>query len=182
LSSGFGRDKELSYRRHKGSVVLIKHHLVWMARCRRRVLVGPVAVRLEQLLHEKAGELNVTIEQFALQPDHLHLFVFVSAPPAWAVSQVVFRRKGYTSRALRQEFPQLLKKLSERWHACPFCGFSCHRDENAAQNIRKKGGGTAFGEPVALAENREPHRFSSCECQLSLPFLSWQGDAGRRWA
>ena len=43
------------------------------------------------------------------------------------------------------------KKLSERWHTCPYCGFSCHRDENAARNARKKGGDTAFGEGLAVA-------------------------------
>jgi len=27
------------------------------------------------------------------------------------------------------------KKLGERWHTCPHCGLSLHRDENAARNI-----------------------------------------------
>jgi putative transposase len=27
------------------------------------------------------------------------------------------------------------KKLAERWHTCPHCGLSLHRDENAAKNI-----------------------------------------------
>lgn len=43
------------------------------------------------------------------------------------------------------------KKLSERWHSCPYCGCELHRDHNAALNIQKKGGGTAFGESLALA-------------------------------
>ena len=30
------------------------------------------------------------------------------------------------------------KKLSERWHSCPECGCSLHRDINAARNILKK--------------------------------------------
>ena len=30
------------------------------------------------------------------------------------------------------------KKLSDRWHICPHCGLSLHRDENAARNILKR--------------------------------------------
>lgn len=48
------------------------------------------------------------------------------------------------------------KELSERWHSCE-CGCELHRDVNAAMNILTKanitqlGGGTAFGDRVALA-------------------------------
>jgi putative transposase len=52
----------------------------------------------------------VVVEHLAIQPDHLHLFV--SAPPSLAVSQIVFRLKGYTARVLRKEFPHLLRLLS----------------------------------------------------------------------
>jgi len=48
------------------------------------------------------------------------------------------------------------KELSERWHSCE-CGCELHRDVNAAiniltkANIKQLGGGTAFGDRVALA-------------------------------
>lgn len=108
---------EAAYRHNKGSVVLIKYHLIWIPRRRRKVLVGPIADRLEQLLREKAAELNVTVEHLAIHPDHLHLFV--SAPPSLAASQIVFRLKGYTSRTLRQEFPHLLR-LPSLWTTAYF--------------------------------------------------------------
>jgi putative transposase len=43
------------------------------------------------------------------------------------------------------------KKLSQRWHSCPYCASEMHRDHNAARNIQKRGGGTAFGEALAIA-------------------------------
>ena len=43
-------------------------------------------------------------------PDHVHLFL--SCQPSIAPDQVMFRIKGYSSRVLRQEFPQLLKMPS----------------------------------------------------------------------
>ncbi|WP_287908775.1 zinc ribbon domain-containing protein [Chloroflexus sp.] len=42
------------------------------------------------------------------------------------------------------------KRLAVRWHSCPYCGCELHRDHNAALNILKKGGGTAFGEALPL--------------------------------
>ncbi len=57
----------------------------------------------------------------------------------------------YTSQDCSSCGDRVPKKLSERWHSCPFCGFNCHRDENAARNIVKKGGGTAFGEGLQSA-------------------------------
>ena len=98
-------------------MVLIKYHLIWIPRRRRKVLVGPIAGRLEQLLRKKAAELNVAVEHLAIHPDHLHLFV--SAPPSLAVSQIVFRLKGSTSRVLRQEFPHLLR-LPSLWTTAYF--------------------------------------------------------------
>jgi hypothetical protein len=44
----------------------------------------------------------------------------VSAPPTLAPDQIMFRVKGYTSRHLRQEFPELLK-LPSMWTRSYFC-------------------------------------------------------------
>ena len=86
------------YRHRNGCVVLIKYHLIWIPRRRRKVLVGAVADRLEQLLQAKCAELEIMIEHLAIQPDHLHLFI--EAPPMLAPSQIAFRLKGYTSQAV----------------------------------------------------------------------------------
>jgi len=45
------------------------------------------------------------------------------------------------------------KKLYERWHNCPCCGLSIHRDVNATINILKRSGlGEAIGDSPALAD------------------------------
>ncbi len=47
--------------------------------------------------------------------------------------------------------------LSVRWHSCPDCGTSLHRDHNAARNIRNIGrAGQALRGGVALARVVEP--------------------------
>jgi putative transposase len=37
------------------------------------------------------------------------------------------------------------KSLSDRWHSCPYCDLSLHRDHNAAIRVLQVGGGTAVG-------------------------------------
>src|SRR4028118_2054151 len=105
------------YIHNRGSIVMLKYHLIWVPRRRRKVLVGAVAGRLEESLREKAQELEVGIEHLAIQPDHLHMFV--NAPPSLAVSQLVYRFKGYTSRVLRQDFPHL-RKMPSMWTTAYF--------------------------------------------------------------
>lgn len=114
------------YRHNKGSVIMLKYHLVWIPRRRRSVLVGAVAHRLEVLLREKAKELEVGIEHLAVCPDHLHMFI--NAPPSLAVSQIVYRFKGYTSRRLRQEFAHL-KRMPSMWTTAYFASTAARISE-----------------------------------------------------
>jgi putative transposase len=47
------------------------------------------------------------------------------------------------------------KGLSVRWHRCPDCGTSLHRDHNAAKNIERFGQNLRGGAGVPASENRE---------------------------
>jgi putative transposase len=47
------------------------------------------------------------------------------------------------------------KGLSVRWHACPECGTSLHRDHNAAKNIERLGQSLRGGVALAASGNRE---------------------------
>jgi putative transposase len=46
------------------------------------------------------------------------------------------------------------KGLSVRWHSCPDCGASLHRDHNAAKNIERAGQAHRGGVALAALENR----------------------------
>jgi REP-associated tyrosine transposase len=100
------------YRRNKGSVTSIRYHVIWIPRRRRKVLVGDVARRLIALLRDKAAEIDVNIMHLAVEPDHIHLFL--DCPQHLAISQIVFRFKGYTSRILRKEFEHL-RRMPSMW-------------------------------------------------------------------
>jgi putative transposase len=97
------------YAKNAGAVFSLKLHIVWCPKHRRPVLTDQVAVCLESLLHEKAGELEMTIHALEVMPDHVHLFI--DFDPCWGVAEIVNRLKGFTSRILRKEFPALRSHL-----------------------------------------------------------------------
>jgi len=83
----------------------LRYHLVWIPKYHKRILKGPVAVRLEALLRQ-ACELNGwEAQELAIQPDHVHLLVQVQA--RYSVSAVMKLLKGGTSRVVRAEFTEL---------------------------------------------------------------------------
>jgi putative transposase len=92
------------------TVYNVCYHIIWCPKYRRKVLEGYVEIRLKELLHDKAEELEVEIE---VMPDHLHLFV--NASPALAPHHIVQQFKGLTSRRLRDEFPSLKSRLPSLW-------------------------------------------------------------------
>lgn len=90
----------------------INYHFVWIPKYRRKILVGPVAEELERLIRKICDEREVEVLSLSIQPDHVHLFV--SAPPRHAPSVLINTIKGYTSRYLRQKFPELSKYTGPR--------------------------------------------------------------------
>jgi REP element-mobilizing transposase RayT len=65
----------MEYIHDNHTVHLIVYHIIWCPRRRRKVLNGPVARRLEQIIHETACEHDWKIIQLAIQPNHVHLFI-----------------------------------------------------------------------------------------------------------
>ena len=87
-------------------------HLVWIPKRRKKVLVGDVKIRLNEIFQELAIEKEWLIRALEIAPDHIHLFVEIH--PTDAINQVVKAFKGRSSTYLRREFPDL-KKLPSLW-------------------------------------------------------------------
>jgi putative transposase len=84
---------------------------------------------------------------------------------AWAGRRVIGINPAYTSQVCSGCGVVVQKGLSVRWHACPDCGTSLHRDHNAARNIERLGQSLRGGVALAASENRESPGFSRGECQ-----------------
>ena len=102
----------MDYQHERHNVHLVVYHLIWCPKRRRKVLIGAIKERLEQLIREVASEHGWTILELAIQPDHVHLFL--RGDPYTAPSDIARLIKGRSSRVLRDEFPELLK-LPSLW-------------------------------------------------------------------
>jgi putative transposase len=80
----------------------------------------------------------------------------LSFKAACAGRSVVAVPPAYTSQACSGCGVIVSKGLSVRWHSCPACGTSLHRDHNAAKNIQWRGQRLRGVPAVAGALNREP--------------------------
>ena len=98
-----------SYRTEPHSKYALKVHLIWVPKYRKAVLVGPVALRVRDLLREVAMERELTIISGKVARDHVHLLL--GHRPHQSVSQIVQGLKGISSRMLLEEFPHLRKQF-----------------------------------------------------------------------
>src|SRR5215470_1499520 len=97
----------MDYQHEQLSVHLIVYHVIWCPKRRRKVLVGPVRTRLEQIVGEVAAEHDWTVIELAIRPDHVHLFI--RANPYTLPSDIPRLIKARSSHLLREQFPHLLK-------------------------------------------------------------------------
>jgi putative transposase len=81
------------------------YHLVWIPKYRRKVLTGEVAEETKRLIGEACERNGLILLAVETDVDHVHCFV--SAPPRWSPAQIANVLKGYTSRLLRDRFPEL---------------------------------------------------------------------------
>lgn len=97
----------MEYKSNNKQVYLINYHLIWCPKRRKKVLVGVIKERLEQIIKQVANERDVDILTLEIMSDHLHLFV--STYPQLEIHRLVKAFKGRSSNILRKEFPELLR-------------------------------------------------------------------------
>ncbi|MBS9385597.1 MAG: IS200/IS605 family transposase [Dolichospermum sp. BR01] len=95
------------YRHESNAVSLLNYHFVFIPKRRKKVLVGSIAERLQQIICELVVENRWKIITMEIMPDHVHLFLNVK--PTDDPSSIMRKIKGRASHHLRKEFPELLK-------------------------------------------------------------------------
>ena len=121
----------MRYDTGKHTVFYHRYHIVWITKYRYRVLRGELRERVRDIIRQVCAELGVTIHKGILSTDHVHMLV--SVPPQHAISDVVRRVKGRSSRKIQQEFPTIRK----RYWGCHFWarGYFCTTSGNITDDV-----------------------------------------------
>ena len=149
------RRKRGSARRKKAVVLLAKaHQRVRRARADFHHKTALQLVRqYDVIYHEDLQTANMVknhhLAKSIADAGWSQFLSILSFKAACAGREVVAVNPAYTSQACSGCGVLVAKGLSVRWHTCPECGTSLHRDHNAAKNIERLGQSLRGG--VALA-------------------------------
>lgn len=103
----------MEYRSNRNVVYSCKYHVVFCPKYRRTVLLHPIDERLKQIVADVISETHSRLIEMEVMPDHVHLLV--ECDPQFGIHRLVKAIKGRSSRLLRQEFPQLRRRIPTLW-------------------------------------------------------------------
>lgn len=79
-----------------------KYHVVFIPKCRRKVMYGAIRQELGPMIRELAQQKESVVEEGHLMADHVH--ILLSVPPKYSVSGVVGYIKGKSAIAIARKF------------------------------------------------------------------------------
>lgn len=100
-------------RSNNNVVYICRYHVVFCPKYRRKVLMPPIDERLKVILAEQIERWGQELIEMEVMPDHVHLLV--GCDPQFGIHRLVKLLKGYSSHALRVEFPALKRRLPSLW-------------------------------------------------------------------
>ena len=103
----------MDYESNKNIVYNCKYHVVFCPKYRRKVLNEIIGNRLKDIIAQICEEIKADLVEIEVMPDHVHILIGVD--PQFGVHTAIKRIKGVSSRILRQEFNELVKKLPTLW-------------------------------------------------------------------
>jgi putative transposase len=151
------RRKKGSNRRKKAVVLLAKAHQ--RVRRQRADHAHKAALKLvreyDVIYHESLQVTNLVKNHHlakSISDAGWGMFLTILAfKAACAGKRVIAVNPAYTSQACSGCGVLVAKGLSVRWHNCPDCGTSLHRDHNAARNIERLGQSLRGAMPLGVA-------------------------------
>lgn len=110
-----------------------KYHIVWIPKCRRKVLYGRIREHLGNVIRELARQRESLVLEGHLCSDHVH--VYISIPPKYAVAQVVGYIKGKSAIHIARTFGGRTRNFTgENFWARGHFASTVGRDEEVIRN------------------------------------------------
>jgi putative transposase len=114
-----------------------KYHIVFIPKCRRKVLYGQLRVHLGDVFRRLAGQKESRVEEGHLMPDHVHMLL--SIPPKYSVSQVIGFIKGKSAIHLARVYGERKRNfVGQHFWARGFFVSTVGRDEAVIREYIKK--------------------------------------------
>jgi putative transposase len=86
-------------------------YIIFFTKYNRPLLKGPIQKRTIEIVNDVLEDLGCQLNKIWIYPNRVHLqFEY---PPRLAISEIMNRIKGKSSRILRREFPELTKKCKK---------------------------------------------------------------------
>ncbi len=114
-----------------------KYHVVWIPKCRRKVLYGELRKYLGQVLRELATQKESRVVEGHLMGDHVHMLI--SIPPKYAVAQVVGFLKGKSAIHIARTYGGQKKNFTgQNFWARGYYVSTAGRDEDSVREYIRK--------------------------------------------
>ena len=127
-------EKEYLSKNH--SKFLLKYHIIFVCKYRRKLLVGSLASCLKNILIDIANKSDFRIEVIETDKDHVHLLV--NAVPKVSPLQIVRRLKQESTQRLWLLYPNELRKRFYREHTLWTDGYFVSSIGNVSQETVRK--------------------------------------------
>src|SRR5210317_185515 len=114
-----------------------KYHVVWIPKCRRKVLFGRIRKHLSDVIRELARQRESQVLEGHLCVDHVH--VYLAIPPKYAVAQVVGYIKGKSAIHIARAYGGRARNFTgEHFWARGYFVSTVGRDEEVIRNYIRR--------------------------------------------
>jgi putative transposase len=106
------------YHSKNSKVFSCQYHCIFSPKYSRKVLINGIDIRLKEIISNLEKEFPFSILEMEIMPDHVHLLI--DCDPDFGISNAIKKIKGSSAKILRDEFPELKRKLPCLWTRSKF--------------------------------------------------------------
>lgn len=129
--------KKKKYKSNSHCKFLLKAHVIFVTKYRKKILVNKVNDDMKQILFDIANESDFKIEVMESE-DGNHVHLLVDYPPNISISSIVNRLKSMSTNRIWQRFPTFLSRHFWKEHTFWSDGyFACSTGDVSTETIKR---------------------------------------------